>query len=260
MKIRNLILACMIYFAMSSISIAAGIGNFIIPLGDMNVAVSAEGNFIMDKDFELSGTTTSFEYDSVSQAYGKFSLGVTEYVNVYAKVGSTIGGEIKQKFADKSTLDIETKTGTLWGVGCNGSYPIVNGLSLGIDFQYNEWKCTVDEIEKSGQVGANISGKIKSEDCQLALFLSKKINLRNCQLFFIPYAGGIYSWSKSKTDDVIKYEIASASYQLSWSLDGDDSWGVVGGTDIAFGDNFAVNVEGRLIDETAFTAGASWKF
>jgi len=181
-------------------------------------------------------------------------------MNLYAKAGTSNNGDVKQRFADSTTVDIECEQGFLYGTGGNISYPFFRGLSLGIDLQYNKWESTVDEIEKSGEVASNISGEIKNEEFQVALFISQKINLKRPKLGIIPYAGGIYNLFESKSDKVRYDTSSSASNELKWELEGADNFGVLGGVDIVSGDNLVVNIEGRFFHETALTAGVSWKF
>lgn len=261
MKIKNLIFAGIICFTMSSISLGAGVGNSIAPIGDMDVAISVENNIIFDKDIDLDSTRRGFEYNMVNQAYGKFSLGITDYMNLYAKAGTSNNGDIKQRFADSTTVDIECEQGFFYGAGGNISYPFSKDLSLGIDLQYNKWECTVDEIEKSGEIASNISGQIKNEEVQAALFISYKINLKRPKLAIIPYAGSIYNLFESKSDEAIKYDTSSStSNELNWELEGADNFGVLGGIDIVSGDNLIINIEGRFFHETALTTGVSCKF
>lgn len=244
---------------MSPLSIAAGIGDSIIPMDNLQVAVSVENNLIFDKDIELPHNLSSFEYETVNQTYGKISLGVLDYINLYTKLGDSICGKIKQKYTDNSTTDIQLKDGFFWGIGGNGSCPFINNLSVGIDLQYNNWRCAVDEIEETGEIASDISGQVKNQEFQLALFIAREFDLVKDEISVTPYVGGVYNYFKSKSD-AIKYKNSSTSYERSWDSHGNDEWGVLVGTDIVSNDILVINIEGRFIEETAVTAGASWKF
>lgn len=224
--------------------------------------------------------------DSMSRPMIKVSYGVLDNLDLFVRLGEA---NFKQKikgeqvntgtFVNPLTTDSGTYSGVIenkgtftgksafvWGLGAKGVYPLKNDWSLGMQAQYlthrNSVKCKMTSketgtFEVTGGPGAPASGTYESaeeemnwnakttvQEWQIAPYIAKK--MRN----FIPYFGVKYSDLRGQfkdPDNKIKFKA-------------DDNFGVFLGTDFKIGKNFSLNIEGRFVDETAMSFGATYRF
>ena len=66
----------------AKIAAAAGTGP-IEPLGNMKSEITAEYNGIFDKDLDKSGAIAKGQVEESTQAYAKYALGLSDYLNIY---------------------------------------------------------------------------------------------------------------------------------------------------------------------------------
>lgn len=241
---------------------AAGITDSTKPLGHLKWAATAEDNYVFERDIDTPENKTKVEMEDINQIYGKLSLGLTPYFNVYAKVGASDAGDIKDYDTSDIQLDIDTEYGLLWGVGVSGAREIFkgNGWMLGLDAQFNWWRSDVDSVTFNGTKATNVGGKIVDLEFQGTPFVSKRFEVPSWNLAINPYVGLKVSYFRTQTDDNITYVGAGLDRVSSWTTRGDDYVGVVVGTDLEIKNNIALQVEGRFIDEAAITAGGTYRF
>lgn len=244
---------------------ASGVTDSIKPLGHMKWGVTVEDNFIFDKDIELGSNDSKFDLENINQIYAKLSLGVTQYFNLYVKLGASEGGEISRKYSDTGdTVDVDTDFGFLWGVGTTAVTEIGGAYGerwkAGLDLQFNTWNSDADSVTRNGGSTTNVSGEIENYEVQITPFITREFAVEQMGWYVNPYLGVVINLFWTQTDGQIKYTQSGTTYDTSWSLKGDDNIGILLGTDIEITQNFALNVEGRFIEETAITAGATYRF
>ncbi len=261
-RIVILALVGVFIMGMAKVGLAAGIGP-VEPLGAMKVEVSGEYNSILDKDIKKNGTitngnaSTGGEVRESTQGYAKVSMGMNDWANIYAKLG-TANFEEKLKWNNGKSQTIEYEYGLLWGIGANGLYDLGNNLGIGGDIQVDMWYNDLKSLKGDDSPALINSGSIKSLEFQTAVYLTYAIEVAT-DLKVVPYVGGCYSYFKAAIDSTISYSDTSDTYTRG-DAEGDDAFGLLAGTKIAVGKNLSVNVEGRFISETAVTAGLSYKF
>ena len=185
----------------------------------------------------------------------KISYGLLEWLDVYARLGVTIyGAKANVYLSGVNALSdkIGVQPAFAWGFGVKGSYPVANNWLVGCDLQYFRSNHDAKETEYLTSGGGSVSTTYKStlvQEWQVAPFIAYKIGS------FVPYLGARYSDArinlKSPADagwtDNNKY---AAKYNA----------GVFLGTDYKIGNHWKLNLEGRFVDETAFSAGATYRF
>lgn len=251
---------------LSSVSYAASIGNKIEPIGNMKFAVTAEGNFVFDRDIKTGGrstsgsTITSFEFSEVNQEYAKLMLGVTDYVNIYAKLGSSKIGEAKLKFSSGEDVKVRSDNNFLYGGGFNAVYKLgkEDKYFIGLNGDFSFYQVNTDKLDITGTSVSNVSGKIKNAEYQLGGYAGMRMDIHD-NVAFVPYAGVFWNKFNTKTGG-IKYTASGTEYTLTYDNNADDEVGLGVGADVELFKNFTLNVEGRFIAGNALSFGGTFKF
>lgn len=234
----------------------------------------------------ISAFKTKINIDNMSRSLIKLSYGVLDHLDIFVRLGeANFKDKVKGEASDSGTFndpisgnsgtyagiveDIGTfkgKSAFAWGLGAKGVYPLENDWFLGVQAQYlrhrNSLKNKMTEKESGtfevtagpdiGTTGTYASAeeemlwnaKVTVQEWQIAPYVAKKLGN------FVPYFGVKYSDQRSNyKDEDTKIKIKA-----------DDNFGVFLGTDYKIGKNFSLNIEGRFIDETAMTVGATYRF
>ena len=110
------------------------------------------------------------------------------------------------------------------------------------------YKVTLNGTEYKIPASAVTAPSYKMGEWQGALAVSFQI------VRFVPYVGAKYSY----LDGSAKATISGTEYKEDFKSD--DNFGVFFGSDLMLTDSLSLRAEGRLIDETAFTADISARF
>lgn len=254
---------------------AASIGNPIKPLGHLKLAVTGEGNFLLGRDIETGAATTaggtinSTEIVKATQGYTKLTLGISDYVNIYAKLGSAKINQIKMKFNNAQEITLQSDNNFFYGLGLNGIYKVSNYdfdfgnlRDLGKEFFYfagiaadiTYFEADADELYVDGTCAMNTSGKIKDLEYQLGIFAGIEYPIdANCSLS--PYMTVFVNNLNIKTDGV-RYN----TNVLNFDSDAEDLIGLGFGIDINLSSNVSFNFEGRLLAGNSISSGLTLKF
>ncbi len=238
---------------------AAGITDSTKPLGHLKASVAVEDNFVFNKDIKTVTDRTKFDLERINQVYAKAAVGLTPYFNVYGKLGGADGGRIDTLNRDNLLpVRVETDYGFMWGIGVSGAKEIMDGWKLGLDAQFNSTKTDADKVTFNGAATTGVKGDIKNHEVQVTPFITKKFPFD--QWSISPYVGCVVNYFWTQTDRTLKYSQGGTEYSEGWTLKSEDNVGIVVGTDLEFAERWAMLLEGRFIDETAMTFGASYKF
>lgn len=231
-------------------------------------------------------TKNKTNIDNMSRPMIKLSYGVLDNLDLFVRLGEA---NFKQKikgeqvdtgtFVDPGSDNSGTYSGVIenkgtftgksalaWGLGAKGVMPLKNDWSLGMQAQYlthrNSIKAKMTSKEtgtatvtagtnegettsyESAEEEMNWNAKTTVQEWQIAPYIAKKIGN------FIPYFGVKYSDMRGQYKD----EDSKIKFKA------DDNFGVFLGTDFKLGDKFSLNLEGRFIDETAMSVGATYRF
>lgn len=258
---RTVIILVTLLFVASPL-FAAAVTDSVKPLGHLKWSASVEDNYLFKRTIKKPENRDTFKYEKMNQIYGKAAVGLTPYFNVYAKLGASDSGKIKDdNLSTGNNLEIETKYGFLWALGVSGAREFGEGFKVGADVQFNWWQSDIDSIKdgSSGSKATGVSGKIRNYEIQGTPFISKKLEFPESGLTATPYFGVKFSYFKTETDSDIKYN-SGGDKTDSWSLRGQHYVGLVVGSDLTFAEKWALQVEGRFLDETAIAGGLTYRF
>ncbi len=207
--------------------------------------IKAEGivDFMFGRDFDLSGDDSKIK----GQWYlGKISVSLKEAIDIYGLLG-TAALKVDGWTAEDYTL--ESDLALAWGGGLKMVLYETEEYGEGtlrVTFDSN---CRVYEpgIETVKKSGADVSDVTKKEFKYLEWQASLGVSYSLLQ--YTPYLGVKYSdcEAKLRIDDHGTIHEARPNSK--------DVVGVFVGIDYLFNENFALNLEGRFIDETALNVG-----
>lgn len=231
-------------------------------------------------------TKNKSNIDSMSRPTVKLTYGVLDNLDLFVRLGeANFKNKIKGEQADSGTFDepISGNSGTylgvienngtftgksafVWGLGAKGVYPLKNDWSLGMQAQYLTHRNSIKAKMTSKLTGTatvtagpdigdtvsygsaeeemNWTAKLTVQEWQIAPYIAKKIGN------FIPYFGVKYSDMRGQYKDE----------DMKIKFKADDNFGLFLGTDYKIGKNLSLNIEGRFIDETAMSFGATYRF
>ena len=249
-----LIVGCYLGIIVPVVS-AAPVGNPAKPVlekGDMPLKVSAELDFVTERELDAS-----CEIDKLNWYGAKISYTLEEKVDLYCLLGAAEG-----EFSEKNGNDVvyETETEFAWGLGATALlYEFENGIKLGLDGKYRRVEPSVDKVTVDGTEYSLPSGlvtniEVEYSEWQIALGVSKEFETVEFGKF-IPYGGIKYS----DVETTMKLTIPGLTI-VSDDINSDDVFGIFIGCDYLPTDNVSIGIEGRFIDETAFTVSVNYKF
>jgi len=250
----------------SSITYAASIGNKIEPIGQGKFAVTAEGNFVFDRDMESKGsstsgsTVTSLEVEKMNQEYAKLILGVTDNINIFAKLGVTELRDLQAKFSTGEDVDADFDNDFLYGGGFNAVIKLGDNeeFFMGLNGDFSFFEADTEDLTISDNTVTNVSGEGEVTEIQVGGYAGMRLDISD-DIVALPYLGVFYNHFNLDAD-AINYTIGGTNYVLNIDSDGDDEFGIAVGTDVNITENFSLNVEGRFIAGTAVSFGGTFKF
>jgi len=243
-----------IFLSAYSVANAAPIGNPAKPIlekGDTPFKVGTELDFVTERDLDVSDEDVTVE--NLNWYAGKISYALADRVEPYVLLGAA-NGEFSEKYSGVD-LKYETETAFAWGLGATVLLKeFNNGIRLGIDGRYRQVEPDIDEITLNGVSYSPGDAGISSlsaeyKEWQVALGISKEIGQ------FVPYGGIKYN----DVEASLKATISGTTYTTD-DINSDGVVGIFVGCDFLPTENLSIGVEGRFIDETAFTVSANYRF
>lgn len=222
---------------------------------------SIDGEFIFDKDLNASSELSSAEMEGKSYM-AKLGITFFDRVEPYVKVGSS---DLEAKWTHGTTsVKVDADNSLSWGGGVKALLWEFEdyGICLTGDFQYKVTDADVKEclVNSSKITGRDTTFKI--DEWQGALVVSKKfeIPLKWQSIYIVPYTG--VDAGDSKVDVSFK-DAANTTVDYSlYKANSDSIIGFVVGCDVmpSLSSSFSYNIELRLFNETALSAGGTMKF
>lgn len=259
---RKMILALALALCIPPASYAASIGGAETQ-GKNKIAVGFDSAFIFDRDLKFKSASglgatqevKDINIDKGNQQLFKASYGILDWLDIYTKLGVSqydVDADVHIGGAKSRTDKIKAKTDFAYGFGLKGAYPIKNNWILGIDAQYLRSKHEAKVTETTIATGAEVSTTFDStvvQEWHVAPYIGYKLGN------FIPYLGVRYSDMRLNMK-----KPAAAGWTDNHKYEADGNVGVFVGTDYKIGEHWKLNLEGRFVDETAMSFGASYRF
>lgn len=178
----------------------------------------------------------------------------TEKFDWYVNFGQAQDIEYKTAILG-SDVKFDLEDEFVWGLGVSYAFTSKDdSLQIGIDAKYRQIRgmdynsVTINDIAYSkSQLGGKLDAKWK--EWQVALLIGKEFD------YFIPYVGIKYS----DVDASAKVIISGTTYDAG-STDSENKFGMFVGCSITPIEQISIELQGRFIDEEAFTVGILYKF
>lgn len=219
--------------------------------GKGKIGVGIDQDFIFNRDMKHTKGADGVDWgkvniDSMSRTTGKISYGLLDNLDVYTKLGIA-GSKIKGKTNDpwlgsEADYGADTNNAFVWGLGAKATYEFTENWLLGIDAQYLRDAHNGTSVSYTG--ADNWKAKYVIQEWQVAPYVARRIGK------LMPYLGMKYSDLRINHKD--------ANDKISFKAD--NNWGVFTGLGYKMTENLSFNVEGRFVDETAMSFGATWVF
>jgi hypothetical protein len=259
------LLICLAVILFVAYAEAAPVGNIATPAvlkkglviqnekGDYGIVAGPEIDVTFDRNLK------SQDGDSEAQFYcGKVGILLMDKFIAYSVLGAA---KAEQKFKiSNNKVKWDTDTNFTWAIGGTVmlwekavATPWNGTLRVGVDGRYRQAHLDVDKIKLNDTEYKSTNASVTSthyefEEWQAALGVSYQVEK------LIPYVGVKFS---DATGDA-STTISGTTYKIDF--DNKDNFGIFAGIDFLAADWGTLNVEGRLIDETALTAGATLRF
>lgn len=269
---RIILLSLVIFLCLPLAVYAASIGGAETQ-GQGKFSIGLDQEFVFDRDMKFKsidpalgpGETLEMktEIDKMYRTMVKTNYGVLDNLDVYIKLGiADFESKTNYTWRDTTTGDWEKGNMKLkgdnafaYGFGAKGTYNLEDDLIIGCDIQYlrhkNDYKGTGSWEDSAGLSDEeSFKGKITFQEWHVAPYIAKKLES------FVPYFGVKYS--DLRQEGKIEQEDGDEDEKVKYEAD--DNFGVFLGTDYKLGENWALNLEARFIDETAISFGGTYRF
>ncbi len=231
--------------------------------------LALEDSYIINKDFDSSDNALGGgAIDSSNATYAKVGYAFNDYIGVYTKLGMQsleVDMDIKSG-ANTAAYDIEYDSGFMWTIGACGGYEFENtGVRLGYDIQYGQTTFDFGTLTVNGTRPGTFSGSSPGlSEFSLAVLVSKKFDLGNEEVrSATPYGGIRYSNTNVDFGTVTNTSVTVNGIPYTGFSGSVDSKNVIGlflGCSVDVYDSFMLGLEGRFVDEEAFTVNGTYKF
>ena len=231
-------------------------GKGIVEIEQLNLKVSFDTDLIFEKDIDASESNVRDAKVEGQWYLAKISVALIDRFEPYVLLGaSDIEGEYVG-VSSGSKYDIEGDTNFAWGVGSKILIWETEDLGFAVSGA-GEYRRTDPGIKEQlvDGVSQDATDRVfEIEEWQFALAVSKEFKIGQ-DIALIPYVGAKYSDSEIK----LKYKTGGTLNDLGGGENADNV-GVFVGVDLSVLESLSINVEGRFIDETAMSIGATVKF
>lgn len=231
---------------------------FFIPRGSStSLRLGYEADFVTDARMgqydQSSGRVDNYSQDTNS---GLVTWNFVERVDLYGVLGMS-KTEADWRFTSTETdqvhrIKLKTQGAFLWATGARAILYEWCNLFLGMGGRYSASNYNLSRVSNDGVAFSTSGSRIRWRQWQVNLDLSYKIQI------FTPYVGTKYSNERS--------DLTGFSTEISTDGSGTNTFenrspvGFYLGCTLSNGKFFALNLEGRLIDEEALTVVADFRF
>lgn len=247
---RTIIAVAAFVMGITASAYGATVGNKADVLGGAgNFALGLDLDMVTDRDLEYDTGTPAQNVTDASFESNRYALkgtvGVGAMVDVLLKIGMA---DAESEHTAGGNYTIDGDNDVLWGLGVKARlWTSPGGMKILADAQYLNYEMDADC--KVG--GANCASPFNYDtseitEWQVAAYVNQTMGN------WSPYGGIKYS--------DVKVEHSGPGGSIEFNAD--DVVGLFVGTDIMVpaNPNLSFNIEGRFIDETAFSLGATWMF
>lgn len=220
-----------------------------------NVRIGYEGDFVSDGKMEQYsegyGRVDSYEQETNS---GTVTFNFWDRVDLFAVLGST-RENADWRFVNSGNvyrIEMETNYDFLWGLGIRGILYVDEGIVVGMGGRYERTSSTPSWLTSNGVPQSVAHSELTWREWQINADVSYQIDIFN------PYLGVKYSNARAElsgfAEAISEKGVGSNHFKNRVPI------GVFIGCGLSSSKYFLLNVEGRLIDETAITVSGDIRF
>ena len=236
-------------------------------VGQGEFSIGLDQEFVFDRDMKFYKTSFPItpgkrlmEIDKIYRSMLKASYGVFDNLDIYVKLGVADFKATRKWYSlmdptwEQAREKCKGKNAFAYGVGFKGTYIMEDGWLIGMDIQYLRHKNNYTEsfvIIGDAYTG---SGKATFQEWHFAPYIAKRIG------DFLPYLGGKYSDLRVRSKNNVSWGEEPPVWSARTKDKADNNFGVFAGIDYSLGERWKLNIEGRFLDETAVSAGATYRF
>ncbi len=239
------------------------------------IVMKSESTTITETIPAAGGSIEDFEVES-SRVFLKGTFGIRPDVDLYVKLGIA---DADWSLTDKapgepdSRAEFDGDIDIAYGAGVKAKvFQASGGLRFMADAQYVRYEVEGDFKTDGKDFDEDFVDDMRATDPNATFSSTKKTKLQQWQIalyvqgtvgIFSPYGGVKYSEVKTdfSLDGSGRYLDIPYTVEIDGEGEADSNFGVFLGTDAyVIPNRLSVNVEGRFLDETAFSLGATYRF
>ena len=236
------------------INIPSGKGIYSAEMSDfITINVGFDAETLIEQKFKYDSAFTLEAPELSGQYYmGRLSCTLFNRVQPYVKFGYS---DLQMKWSDANgTVKVDGGSDFAWALGVKAYLWEFEGLGLKVFSTASYMATEPSKVRVSTRVGSGgITEKMfKVFQKQVTAGLSREFKIGSDyeKISLVPYAG--IAWS----DTTARVRVTqNGNVMNSGAGDQENNFGVFFGTEFLFMDNLSLNVEGRLIDQTAASVG-----
>lgn len=220
----------------------------------LGVKVGFQADYVFDKSLKVASSKSARKIDDFNyyMQQGVLTLNFVDRFEVFGSLGS-IRFHIEPRNTSVIRQTYETNNTFTWGLGGRGILFEFSKAVLGVDFKYQASSPHFDLMAQNGVPIESVGDAVlRYREWQIGLGLSYTVDI------FTPYIGAIYTQSTGQ----YKYlpHNLLPNHKRHFSVNSRKKFGMAVGTTISTGKIFELDLEARMINETAVSAAANVRF
>lgn len=258
---RALLLCCLwctsaysLYYGSPNLPNTAKAGVFIPQECWFGFKLGFQNDYVLDKSLKVANKKSA-EKIEVFNYYLQQGLLTFNFIDRFEVYGSL--GSMKFRIEPRNSGTIrqvyDTKNQFSWGFGARGILFEFSNAVLGLDFKYQGCSPSLQSIISNGVPRASTGrAYLRYREWQIGLGLAYALDM------FSPYIGAIYNQStahyKRLPADLLP------NHKKYFSVNSQKKFGMAVGATFSTGKIFELDLEARMINETAVSAAANVRF
>lgn len=243
-----------LYYGSPNLPDTAKEGIFIPKECWFGVKLGYQNDYVLDKSLKVANKLSAKKIE-VFNYYLQQGVLTLNFVNRFEAYGSL--GSMKFRIEPRNAGVIrqvyETKNEFAWGFGGRAILFEFSAAALGLDFKYQGCSPALRSISRNGIPRESVGGSyLRYREWQIGLGLSYALEM------FTPYIGGIYTQSKGQYKHLPADLLPD--HKRHFSVNSKKKFGMALGTTLSTGKGFELDLEARMINETALSAAANVRF
>lgn len=215
--------------------------------------VGYQNDYVIDKSLKVASRQSAHRIEVFNYylQQGVMTLNFIDRFEAYGLLGA-MKFHIEPRNSDTVRQVYQTNNHFSWGFGARGIIFEWGRAVLGLDFKYLGSSPSLNSISHNGIPRESGSAYLRYREWQIGLGLAFALET------FSPYIGAIYNQSTGHYKDLPTDLLPSHKHHFS--VISRKKFGMAVGATLSTGKIFDIDLEARMINETALSAAANVKF